>query len=77
MTYINTIILLQTIEGDYMYRKQIENQMIGRSHRIGQNKEVTFVRLIINNTIEQQMQIENYVCQDILSLKTTVSEIHV
>lgn len=79
LTYISTIILLQPIEGDYMYRKQIENQIIGRSHRIGQDKEISFIRLIINDTIEHQMEIENIMAEDKCSLriKTDLTEIKV
>jgi SNF2 family DNA or RNA helicase len=53
------IIILEPIIGEYMYRKQIENQMVGRLHRIGQNNEINFIRLIMKNSIESNIENEN------------------
>jgi len=55
----STIIILEPLIGDYIYRRQIENQIIGRLHRIGQEKEIDFVRLIITDSIEQDIDKEN------------------
>ena len=63
----SSIIILQPINGDYIYRRQIENQIIGRLHRIGQVREIKFIRMIIKNTIEATIDIENKV-SDILYL---------
>lgn len=78
LTYIKTIILLQTIEGSYMFRKQIENQIIGRLHRIGQTSEINFIRMIMNDTIEQSYQLENIMNDGKyhFSLETDKTEVH-
>lgn len=55
----STIIILEPLKQDYMHRKEIERQIIGRLHRIGQTKEIKFIRLIVNNTIEHTIDIEN------------------
>ncbi len=53
--FVQTVILLEPLEGDYIYRKQIENQIIGRLHRIGQSKPIEFIRLIILDSIESDI----------------------
>jgi len=55
----STVIILQPIRGDYLYRRQIENQIIGRIHRIGQKKDITFIRMIVRNSIESEIETEN------------------
>ncbi len=57
--FVKTVILLEPLEGDYIYRKQIENQIIGRLHRIGQTKPIEFIRLIMMNSIESQIDASN------------------
>lgn len=52
-----------------MYRKQIENQIIGRLHRIGQDKEINFIRLIMMNSIEHDIDKENKINDAIYSNK--------
>lgn len=57
--FVKTVILLEPLDGDYIYRKQIENQIIGRLHRIGQTNEIEFIRLIMLNSIESQIDVTN------------------
>jgi SNF2 family DNA or RNA helicase len=59
ITCAKNIIILEPLKKDYMYRKQIENQIIGRLHRIGQDKEINFIRLIVIDSIEHQIDKEN------------------
>ncbi len=57
--YVQTVILLEPLEGEYIYRKQIENQIIGRLHRIGQTKPIEFIRFIISDSIETDIDKAN------------------
>ena len=38
---------------DYVYSREIEKQLIGRVHRINQDRPVNVFRLIIQGTIEE------------------------
>ena len=67
--FVKTVILLEPLEGDYIYRKQIENQIIGRLHRIGQTKPIEFVRLIMMNSIESQIDAANKINDAIFAEK--------
>jgi hypothetical protein len=57
--FADTVIILQPIRGDYTRRKQIDNQILGRVHRIGLLSEITLIRIIINDTIESEIDREN------------------
>lgn len=58
--YAENVILINPIEGNYIYRKQIVNQIIGRMHRIGQmSSNVNFIEIITKNTIEFDIDKEN------------------
>ncbi len=65
--YVQTVILLEPLEGDYIYRKQIENQIIGRLHRIGQTQPIEFVRFIIANSIESDIDKANKISDAIFA----------
>lgn len=69
ITCAKNIIVLEPLKRDYMYRKQIENQIIGRLHRIGQDKEINFIRLIMMNSIEHDIDKENKINDAIYSNK--------
>ena len=50
----NNVIIFEPFE-DSLYCKEIEKQLIGRVHRIGQEKLVNVYRLIMMGTIEEQI----------------------
>lgn len=53
LTKANRIILLEPIYGSADYSIDIEKQVIGRTHRIGQKKEIVIVKFLIKNTVEE------------------------
>jgi SNF2 family DNA or RNA helicase len=57
--FAKSIILLQPIRGEYARIRQTENQIIGRLHRIGQNKEINLIRLIIKDSVESDILRQN------------------
>lgn len=59
LTSANKIILIEPIYGNKDYRKDIENQAIGRADRIGQKRPIEIVRFIIKDTIEEEILNEN------------------
>lgn len=59
LTSANKIILIEPIYGNKEYRKDIENQAIGRADRIGQKRPIEIIRFIIEDTIEQGIFNEN------------------
>jgi SNF2 family DNA or RNA helicase len=59
LTSANKIILMEPIYGSKDYRKDIENQAIGRADRIGQKRPIEIIRFIIKNTIEEEILNEN------------------
>lgn len=54
LSFIHNVIIIEPFE-NYIYGKEIEKQLIGRVHRIGQTREVDVFRLIIKDTIEESM----------------------
>lgn len=63
LTVANKIILLEPIYGNKEYRTNIENQAIGRSDRIGQNRPIDVYRFIIKDTLEEDI-INNNIEED-------------
>ena len=61
LTMANKIILLEPVYGSSEYRKNIEEQAIGRADRIGQKSPIDVYRFIIKDTIEEDIinNIEN------------------
>ena len=59
LTAATKVILLDPISGSYEYRKNMEGQAIGRAHRTGQTKQVSVVRFIIKDTVEEEIYNEN------------------
>ena len=53
LSFVSDIIIFEPILGNYV--KDIENQIVGRIYRINQISECNVHRLIINNTIEEQI----------------------
>lgn len=63
LTKASKVILLEPIYGEYKYRKDQEKQAIGRAHRMGQMNTVTVIRLLIKDSIEDEIHTLN-VCED-------------
>jgi len=59
LTKATQIIFVDPAYGTYEYRIDLEKQAIGRAHRTGQTKEVTVIRLIIKDSIEEQIYYSN------------------
>ncbi len=59
LTAATKVILLDPVSGTYEYRKNTEGQAIGRAHRTGQTKQVSVVRFIIKDTVEEEIYNEN------------------
>lgn len=55
LTKAKQIVLLDPVYGTYEYRRDTENQAIGRSHRLGQKNKLKVVRLIIKDSVEQEI----------------------
>jgi SNF2 family DNA or RNA helicase len=59
LTKASQVILLDPIYGPYEFRRNTEWQAIGRAHRMGQTKQVEVIRLIIKDTIEDEIYKKN------------------
>jgi SNF2 family DNA or RNA helicase len=59
LTAASKVILLDPIYGTYEFRKNTEWQAIGRAYRTGQTKQVSVVRFIIKDTVEEEIYNEN------------------
>ena len=59
LTEASHIIFADVINGDAVYTKDMESQAIGRAVRIGQKKPVVVKRVIMRNTIEEDIYIKN------------------
>jgi SNF2 family DNA or RNA helicase len=54
LSFIRNVIIIEPFE-NYNYGKEIEKQLIGRLHRINQTQEVNVFRMIIRNSIEEEI----------------------
>lgn len=59
LTAANKIIFIEPVYGELTRRKDIENQSIGRSARIGNKRSIEVVRFIIKDTIEEDIYNDN------------------
>ena len=59
LTAAKKVILLEPVHGTYEFRRNTERQAIGRAHRTGQTEQVTVVRFIIKDTVEDDIYNEN------------------
>lgn len=59
LTKASQVIFLEPIYGDYEYRKQQERQAVGRANRLGQKNKIKLVRLLIRDTIEEEIYKKN------------------
>jgi SNF2 family DNA or RNA helicase len=55
LTKATQIVLVDPVYGEYSYRKDTENQAIGRAHRLGQKEKLKVVRFIIKDSVEQKI----------------------
>jgi SNF2 family DNA or RNA helicase len=55
LTKASVVVLLDPIYGDYKFRTDQERQAIGRAYRMGQINTVTVLRLIIKNSVEEEI----------------------
>lgn len=53
------VILIDPVAGSKEEARAIEAQAIGRAHRMGQDKEITVVRMIVKDTIEHELYLRN------------------
>lgn len=60
LTKASRVILLDPVYGSYDVRKNTEWQAIGRAHRMGQTQQVEVVRLIIKDTVEEEIYKLNF-----------------
>jgi SWI/SNF-related matrix-associated actin-dependent regulator of chromatin subfamily A3 len=51
----NKLILIEPVYGNKEYKENIENQAIGRIHRIGQKRDIDIVRFLVKDTVEQDI----------------------
>jgi SNF2 family DNA or RNA helicase len=60
LTAANKIILVEPVYGTIEYRKDIENQSIGRCARLSQKRPIEVIRFIIKDTIEEDIYNSGY-----------------
>jgi len=68
------VILLDPVTGTKDEAQAVEAQAIGRAHRQGQQNQVTIVRFLINETVEHDMYIRNYLQANDEKLKQPMKE---
>jgi len=59
LTKASQVILLDPVYGNYEFRRNTEWQAIGRAHRMGQTKQVEVIRLVVKDTIEDEIYKQN------------------
>lgn len=59
LTKATQIIMIDPVYGTHKFRKETEEQAIGRAHRLGQHKSLKVVRLIVQDTIEEEIYNKN------------------
>jgi SNF2 family DNA or RNA helicase len=60
LTKATQVIFLDPIYGKYKFRKEQERQAIGRAHRLGQNNKIKVIRLIIKDSVEEEIYWMNF-----------------
>ena len=61
ITKASTVIFLDPIYGERTFRLMTENQAIGRAHRMGQTKKIKVIRMVIRDSIEDDIYTDNKV----------------
>jgi SNF2 family DNA or RNA helicase len=59
LTKATCVIFIDPVYGDRRFRKDTEYQAIGRTHRMGQTKQIKIYRLIIRDSIEEEIYNDN------------------
>ncbi len=59
LTFINKIVIFEPFIGSHAHLRDIEKQIIGRIYRNGQSRKCDVFRLIIKDTIEEQIYTES------------------
>lgn len=60
LTEATHIVLLDPVAGSREAARATEGQALGRAHRLGQTKQLTVLRLIMENTVEHKLYLRNY-----------------
>eukprot|EP00026_Physarum_polycephalum_P001413 Phypoly_transcript_01414.p1 GENE.Phypoly_transcript_01414~~Phypoly_transcript_01414.p1 ORF type:complete len:862 (+),score=183.93 Phypoly_transcript_01414:614-3199(+) len=60
LTEASHVILIDPVSGTAQHARDVEAQAIGRAHRQGQKKQLTVVRFIIKNTVEEELYQRNH-----------------
>lgn len=55
LSFVRNIVIFEPFIGNTNFLKDIEKQLIGRIYRIGQTENINIFRLIIRNTIEEEI----------------------
>jgi len=55
LTKASKVILLDPVYGTYEFRKNTEWQAVGRAYRMGQTQSVEIVRLVIKDSVEEEI----------------------
>jgi SNF2 family DNA or RNA helicase len=55
LTCANKVVFVEPVYGSLQFKKDTENQAIGRADRIGQEREIEIVRFLIRDTIEENI----------------------
>jgi len=60
LTEASHVILIDPVSGTAQHARDVEAQAVGRAHRQGQKKQLTVVRLIIKDTVEEELYQRNH-----------------
>jgi SNF2 family DNA or RNA helicase len=55
LQFCQNIVIFEPIKGDYVFLREVEKQVVGRIMRIGQQEKCNVSRLIIKDTIEEEI----------------------
>jgi SNF2 family DNA or RNA helicase len=58
LSFVSNVIMMEPLNGEFSFRRDIEKQIIGRVHRIKQTKSINVYRMVIRNTIEELLYVD-------------------
>ena len=76
LTKATKVILLDQVYGTQEFRRNTEWQAVGRAYRMGQTKPVEIVRMIIKNSVEEDIYKENKLNDSKFSTGVIIEEIN-